>query len=150
MILHRFMSLQEYELLISGHELHNFKIHSMDGCRTSSVGFCFFEEDPDVAVRWLGGIVCLDMCVTMEVPDKMCVKSWGLYLNAKDMDMSKPMNYDDLMRTAKFSRRTEFCCCRYSKRQVQIISATNKYSLMYPSRAEYQGMIDAMLRGEKI
>lgn len=144
------MCAQEYKSLINGNVLVNFKQHNKNGSRTSSIGFCFFKEDPDEAVHWLSGIADLDWCVTMEVEDKFLVKSWGLYLDEKNTDLSKPMNYEDFMRSAKFIRREEFCRCRYSNAQVRILSATDKYSTMYPPRSGNKPFIRAMIAGVKI
>ena len=151
MEIHRFMSRREYELLAAGKELYNPTNHrKKDKKRTNSIGFCFFTENPDDAVHWLSGIVDLDVCVTMEVPDGWGVKSWGLYLDDEATDMSKPMNYQDFMREAKFKKRAEICRCRYSTKDVRIIDATDKYYSMYPPRSEHQHLIKAMLAGVKI
>lgn len=151
MIIHRFMSRSEYEQLVAGKELYNnTNHHKKDQKRTNSVGFCFFMEDPDQAVHWLCGIVDLEMCVTMEVPDGWGVRSWGLYLDEEASDLSKPMNYQEFMREAKWKKRTEICRCRYSTKQVRIISATDKYYHLYPPRSEHQHLIKAFLAGVRI
>ena len=58
MILHRFMSEAEFERLLAGERLTNTTdFHGEQGRHTTSVGFCFFPEDPDEAIHWLRGIV---------------------------------------------------------------------------------------------
>lgn len=151
MIVHRFMSKQEYLALIDGKVLRNSTDHRRkDRKRTTSVGFCFFTEDPDQAVHWLSGIADLDYCVTLEVPDGYLIPSWGMYLDDDGTDLSRPMNYDELMRTAKFKKRTEYCRCLYSLSEVRILAATDKYAHLYPPRSEHQHLIQAMLAGVRI
>lgn len=150
MTVHRFMSDQEYRALIGGKVLRNSTDHRKQNCcRTTSVGFCFFAEEPDESVHWLSGCVDLDWCVTLEVPDGYLVPSWGTYIDNEGIDLSRPMNYEELMRTAKFKRRSEYCRSVYSMRDVQIIAATDKYYTMYPSRSASNELIMAMLRARE-
>lgn len=70
MILHRFCSAKEYEAFQRGDLLVNNKNHSIKrGSASTSVGFCFFKEDPEDAKHWLSGIVDFDVCITVEVDD---------------------------------------------------------------------------------
>lgn len=151
MIVHRFMGAQECRALLEGKTLYNPTNHrKKDGKRSSSIGFCFFTEEPDDAVHWLSGIVDLDYCVTMEVEDGYLLKSFGVYLDEERTDMSKPMNYEDFMREAKFKKRVEYCRCRYSRKDVKILGVTDKYYKMYPPRSAHQGLLKAMMSGVKI
>ena len=68
MILHRFMSKREYDALMAGKHLVNTIDHGAQGERSSSIGFCFFPEEPSEAIHWLSFIVDADFCVTMEIP----------------------------------------------------------------------------------
>lgn len=145
------MSTKEYLALLEGKELINqVNHHKKFKKRTSSIGFCFFTEPPDEAVHWLSGIVDLDYCVTMDVPDGFLLKSWGMYLDDEHVDLSKPMNYEDLMKSAKFLKRDEYCRCRYSLKDVKILAVTDKYYKMYPPRQSNAPFIKAMLAGQKI
>lgn len=151
MIVHRFMGKQEYLALLDGKELYNpTNHHKKHKMRTSSIGFCFFKEDPDEAVHWLSGIADLDYCVTMDVEDGFLLKSWGLYMDNEATDLSKPMNYQEFMREAKFKKREEFCRCRYSLKNVKILHVTDKYYKMYPPRSMHQHLLKAMLAGVRI
>lgn len=150
MIVHRFMSNAEYARLLEGKELYNNTGHKKNGKRTSSVGFCFFTEDPEDAVHWLSGIVNLEQCVTMEIPDGFLIPSFGMYLDEDGTDLSRPMNYQELMSIAKFKKRTEYCRCRYSLKDVKVISATDKYYSKYPPIEYQQELIKAMLAGARI
>lgn len=151
MIVHRFMSKQELSVLLAGKQLCNSTNHHKKfNRRTTSIGFCFFADDPDEAVHWLSGIVDLDYCVTMEVDDGFLLQSYGLYMDNETTDLSHPMNYDDFMKVAKFKKRTEYCRSRYSLTDVKILNVTDKYYTMYPPRAIQQDLIKAMLAGVKI
>ena len=68
MIVHRFMSSEEYGRLVKGETLENHRHHAKGGA--GSVGFCFTQEAPELAIRWLSGIVDTDYCVTFRVRDK--------------------------------------------------------------------------------
>ena len=149
MIIHRFMSEREYKLLTSGKELYNGTYHRRNGRMSNSRGFCFFLEEPDEAVHWLSGIVDLDWCVTLEVPDGWGIKSWGDYLDEEKTDLSRPMSLEDCLKADR-KRRTEICRIRYSKRDVRIISATQKYYSLYPTRQQRQILIEALFAGGRI
>lgn len=50
------MSEREFERYQNGEVLENNIDHRKSGEHTNSVGFCFFPEEPDDAIRWLSGI----------------------------------------------------------------------------------------------
>ena len=89
MFLFRFMSRQEYELLITGHTIVNMRRHAENGMRTTSVGFCFGEisnTDSDglaevkEAYHHLSGQVCPEVCCVFEVKkDRDLYKAQGVY-----------------------------------------------------------------------
>ena len=79
MIVHRFMSDAEYEVLKAGKRLINCTVHSDKNRKTTSVGFCFFTEDPAEAIHWLSGCCDPDWCVTMEFPDDYLSESKATY-----------------------------------------------------------------------
>lgn len=78
MFLFRFMSRQEYELLVTGHTLVNMRRHADCGARTSSVGFCFGEisntdydglAEVKLAYHYLSGLVCPEVCCVFRVDE---------------------------------------------------------------------------------
>ena len=109
MILHRFMSENEYKKLVAGETLEN---HTRHDAHTSSIGFCFTPSPPEESIHWLSGNVDTDVCVTMAVPDTMATVT-----------------------------RKEFCCERYSIRDVRVLGVTTAFSHI-PGRRE----TDALLR----
>ena len=117
MIVHRFMSSLEYQRLMRGDQLRNFDTHI--ACATDSIGFCFFVEDPFDAIHWLSGIVDCDYCVTMDIPDKMLIKSFATYLNPS---------------TEGRMRKKEYCLTNYCKDDVRIVKVYSeefrKYSYL--------------------
>lgn len=76
----RFMSLAEWEAFERGETLINNTDH-FDGGKggSKSVGFCFTEDAPEVAWRYLAGIVDADVWVTFEFPDNYLIQSDGIY-----------------------------------------------------------------------
>lgn len=124
MILHRFMSAAECAALIKGDLLTNITEHAERGQRTTSVGFCFFPEDPDEAIHWLSGCTFPDYCVTLDIPDYMLQESEGIYRDPKRDDLSKPLGRNRPTMTKK-----EYCLQRYSLRghQIRLLNVTDKY-----------------------
>lgn len=118
MIVHRFMSDKEYRSLLGGETLKNTTVHSSNGYNSSSVGFCFFTEQPDKAIHWLSFIVCSDWCVTFNIPDNMLTKSRALY-----RDPEKDTWYE----TAAIYR-DEYCLKEYSIKTVEILKADNQWA----------------------
>lgn len=129
MIVHRFMSSLEYHKLMKGEVLKNHNTHK--GCKTSSVGFCFFTEPPHEAIHWLSGCVDTDYCVTMDIPADMLTKSKGRY-----RDPSKHNLYDPYISCSMFMERTEWCCCRYSNKEVRVLNATPEFAMYSDIRKE--------------
>lgn len=123
MIVHRFMSLPEYNALISGKVLHNDTVHSQTGQKTDSVGFCFFTEDPDEAIQWLKGIVDADVCVTLAIPMELLNESRGRY---RDVEKDKGSGVFD---NIPMRWRKEYCLTEYSLRDARIVNVTAKYSI---------------------
>lgn len=113
MIIHRFMSEQEYQALLSGKELVNMTRYARKGFKTTSVGFCFFIEDPEAAIHWLGGQVSVDRCVTFEVEEYALRKTMGLYADHNSIFQK--------------IRRIEYCRQRYSLREFRMVCSTDKY-----------------------
>lgn len=121
MILHRFMSNDEYRRLMAGEKLKNTTHHAAKGKKTTSVGFCFFPEDPEKAIHWLSGNVYPEQCVTMDIPDDMLTESKGFYRDAeRDLSVTE----------FKHIERTEYCLTHYSLADgVRVISTTDSYKM---------------------
>ena len=94
MIVHRFMSDTEYECLMAGASLMNGTIHGNHGQATTSVGFCFFTEDPDKAIHWLSGCCDPEWCVTMEFSDGYLKESEATYRDPDNDDLFAPIGSD--------------------------------------------------------
>ena len=144
MIVHRFMSEAEYQSLVKGKMLYNNTNHCKSkGQRSSSVGFCFFIENPDEAVHRLSGIVDLDWCVTMEVDEGFLIQSYGWYVDEGKWDKSRVLRLGD---SVPAIRRREYCRCRYSLVDVQILGATQKYKAMFPSKVKMKEVMKTFVK----
>ena len=128
MILHRFMSEAEYEVLIAGGKLMNATDHHKEhGRKTTSVGFCFFPEDPDKAIHWLSGVVNTEMCVTLDIDNSLLTESTGIYRDDEKDDI-EGMSLLELMFTpAPKIERKEYCLTEYSLNVAKVLDATTKY-----------------------
>lgn len=132
MILHRFMSDREYQALIQGKTLRNTTRHRAKGCHSTSVGFCFFAEDPEDAAHWLSGIVDFDWCVTFDVPDDRICKGKAEYADQQSDEFTAIVE------------RTEYFRTTYSSRDFRILDATCKYAGRYPNKAESDEILRTM------
>lgn len=122
MILHRFCSAREYDSFCRGEELINTTEHGkLRGTASTSVGFCFFPEDPEDAKHWLSGIVDFDYCITVEVKDDEVNPSRGRYLSG---DKTEVMY------------KTEYCCVTYDNVRFRLLDATTKFKSYAPSHSE--------------
>lgn len=120
MIVHRFMSEEEYDLLVSGFTLVNHSDHPYE--RTTSVGFCFTPDNPAEAIRWLGGLVETDYCVTFEVQEGQLSESVAEY-----RDVSVPLpdaSLGFIPKDGKKVRRVEYCTEFYSIRDLRIVDVS--------------------------
>ena len=135
MILHRFMSEAEYEVLIAGGKLMNATDHQKEyGRKTTSVGFCFFSEDPDKAIHWLSGIVNTEVCVTLDIDDSLLTESTGTYRD-DEKDNIEGMSLLELMFTpAPQIERKEYCMTEYSLETVKVLDMTTKYGNYFDRR----------------
>lgn len=128
MILHRFCSQKEFEAYKRGEVLSNPTNHSVKrGGASTSVGFCFFPENPERAKHWLSGIVDFDVCITVEVNPSDVVQSRGRYLGAKKRVVYKK----------------EYCTVEYDNRRFKLIDATTKYSTYAPNHSLLKQMFPA-------
>lgn len=117
MIVHRFMSDKEYKSLMAGETLTNTTNHAANGKRSTSVGFCFFTEEPDKAIHWLSTIVTTDWCVTFDIPDQLLTKSRAHYRDPEHDSFEHPYSI----------WRTEWCLQEYSLADVNVIGATEQW-----------------------
>lgn len=126
MTVHRFMSEAEYECLIAGGRLMNATDHAKErGQLTTSVGFCFFAENPDEAIHWLSGCTYPDWCVTLEFPDGMLRETSATY---RDPDKDNLMEGPILGGNRPTMQKREWCCTMYSLADgVKVLAATDKY-----------------------
>ncbi len=118
--MHRFMSEMEFGALMSGETLVSHDRHPYE--RTTSVGFCFTPDDPSVAIKWLGGLVETDYCVTFEVPEGLLRKSIGEY---RDVTVPLPdVGEGFVPQETEMVRRVEYCAEHYSIRDFRIVSVS--------------------------
>ena len=122
MILHRFMSELEYERLMKGETLHNHTVHRYNGNDSNSIGFCFFSEDPEMAVHWLTGCCNTDVLVTFDVPDDYMRQRSAFYRNP-DIPIPKDLKSENRI------QRLDYCCESYSRQVCKPLSCTRKYRL---------------------
>jgi len=126
MILHRFCSAKEYEAYQRGEVLINESNHSIKrGSASTSIGFCFFPEDPEEAKHWLAGIVDFDYCVTIEVDESLVRKSRGRY-GSRDL--------------SGVEFHEEYCTTSYDNKKFRLVEATTMYSSYAPNHSELKKM----------
>ena len=109
----RFRSRKEWLALCSGQTITNNRKHKS---KTTSVGFCFTEDSPEVAWQYLAGIVDADVCVTFDFPDGFLTES-----TAKYADQSEGAKMTDLM------DKREWCCTEYSLNDANWVDVIDPY-----------------------
>lgn len=124
MIVHRFMSSEEYERLVNGETLENHRHHAKGGAE--SVGFCFTQEAPELAIRWLSGIVDTDYCVTFRVRDKGLLRK--VHATYRDPTVPIPMTGPLITEGMPTMTKEEYCCERYSSKQLKIVRQTTRFN----------------------
>lgn len=125
------MSEREFEAYTKGKTIRNDTKHG-ESAKTSSVGFCFFPEEPEEAHRWLRGIVCDDVCVTFDVPENMVKKSVGTYTDPDKSDNSIGAVLMDIfdhimgneMENVVYMEKVEYCCKKYSRKDFKLVKFT--------------------------
>lgn len=113
----RFMSKDEWDAFKDGRILYNDTDHFNGGRGGSkSKGFCFTEDTPDEAWKYLKGIVDADVCVVFEFPDGYLRESRGIYADHSDG-------------TGFFDKviKTEWCCEEYDNKVAQVVSFRNPF-----------------------
>ena len=112
------MSDIEYRLLMCGDTLTNTTNHAAKGQRSTSIGFCFFTEEPDKAIHWLSTIVSTDWCVTFDIPVQLLTKSKAHYRDPEYDSFEHPTSI----------WRTEWCLQEYSIGTVRVIKADDQWA----------------------
>ena len=116
LILHRFMSREEYIMYQSGEVLHNDTDHYRDGKGGStSTGFCFFIGNVREWAHRLNGLVSFDVLLTVELDlensDADVYITSGLYADDPSSEYPKRKLY------------REVCTTAYSRQSMRFISA---------------------------
>lgn len=111
MKLTRFCSQAEYEKFMAGETLTNHTDHYRGGKGGStSVGFCFTDDPPKTAWRYLKGTVSSEVCMMMDIPKEMLKISTGKYANYSNGQLG----------TLSCLKR-EFCLTTYSNKTVKLV-----------------------------
>ncbi len=107
----RFCSLNEYNKFISGETLINNTNHYKDGKGGSiSVGFCFTDDDPITAWRYLGGIVYPEICMILDIDNSLLTPSFGKYAD-----------YSNRQDGTHACLKMEYCLTKYSNKTAKLI-----------------------------
>lgn len=128
MILNRFCSQREFAAYMRGETLTNYKSHGAIRGRdvTTAVGFCFFDDDPKKAIHRLSGIVDVDQCITVDVPDYAVKVCRGRYTN-----WVRPGVPDGVVMLP------EYCTFSYDKTVFKLVSHTDKYKTYCPNASDF-------------
>lgn len=136
LILHRFMSREEYIMYQSGEVLHNDIDHYKGGEGGSvSKGFCFFTGNGREWAHRLNGLVSFDVLLTVEL---------DLENTDADVYISSGVYADDP--SAEYPRRKlfrEVCTTAYSKQSMRFISADFSWGMdpRFISKDQFHEMI---------
>lgn len=107
----RFCSISEFTKFVSGETLRNDTDHYMGGKGGStSRGFCFTEDDPHTAWRYLKGIVSYDVCMVLEIDKDFLQETSGRYADFSDGKDGS---------TACIKK--EYCTCEYSNKTAKLV-----------------------------
>ena len=111
------MSLAEWQAFQRGERLVNHTDHFCDGKGGSlSKGFCFTEDAPDEAWKYLEGIVDADVRATFEFPDGYLRESRGIYA-----DHSEGAKFEDRV------LKTEWCCEKYHRGIAKVVNVIDPF-----------------------
>ena len=82
---HLLHSIDEYNKFMAGETLTNTTDHYKGGKGGStSKGFCFIEDNPKAAWRYLKGIVNPEVCMVLEIDPSLLTSSFGKYADYSD------------------------------------------------------------------
>lgn len=123
----RFCSAEEFQKFINGETLHNNTIHQRINHGSKSVGFCFVEDEPEVAFRYLKGIVDLDYCIVLDFEDGHLKPSVGAY-NVGGAN------------AIIIEKKREWCCEWYNNKVATLVYADKHYAQLAPSRRDLKRM----------
>lgn len=113
----RFMSKDEWDAFKEGRILYNETDHFYGGKGGSnSKGFCFTEDTPDEAWKYLKGIVDADVCAVFEFPDGHLKESYGVYA-----DQREGAEFFDKM------LKREWCCQTYHSSIAKVIEVKDPF-----------------------
>jgi len=111
MIVTRFCSIEEYKKFMSGETLINTTDHFRGGRGGSvSVGFCFTEDDPVTAWRYLKDIVYPEICMVLDIDDQLLTVSLGKYAD-----------YSDGKDGSDACIKVEYCLTQYSNKTAKLV-----------------------------
>ena len=111
------MSRAEWDAFQDGRILYNDTDHFNGGRGGSkSKGFCFTEDTPDEAWKYLKGIVDADVWATFEFPDGYLGESRGIYA-----DHSEGADFFDKV------IKTEWCCVKYHRSIAKVVDVINPF-----------------------
>ena len=113
----RFCSIEEYRRLISGEYLYNPTNHAALGRPSTSVGFCFAEDDPATAWRYLKGIVDVDICLQLVFKPGTLTKSKGRYADYSNGTFS----------SLPPCIKREWCCTTYSLSDIETLEVITDF-----------------------
>ena len=130
----RFLSKKELDKLLEGKTLLNYTNHNMQGNRTDSVGFCFFDtsEPAEDRIEYLYGIVSMEAVIEIETDMEM-KKGTGEYASPE----TRP-TLEELLNGITYERelKTEYSTTKYSLDTVRLIRiGTPK---LWPHRIEWE------------
>lgn len=126
LILHRFCSQEEFDSYMRGEQLVNNKDHSkIRGTASTSVGFCWFTEDPDIAKHRLSGIVDFDVCITVETDAANVKESKGRYR----------------VNNVRGVYLIEYCCTSYDNKRFRLVEATDRFKSYAPNARDLRRII---------
>lgn len=128
----RFMGRDEFDKLMAGEILTNTTNHREHGSFSESVGFCFTEDEPMKAWRYLDGVCKADVWVTFDFPDGYLTESGGLYA---DRTESGEM--------VGLARKREWCCTEYSMDTAIIVKMDAHFN--YDGHPELNSAADAFM-----
>lgn len=128
----RFMSRCEWDKLKAGQTITNNRKHD---AKTTSVGFCFTEDEPQVAWKYLSGVVDADVCATFDFPDGFLTESTAQYA-----DRREGAKFFDLM------EKRDWCCTEYSLDDCKVVNVIDPY--MGEDYRDLKKIVDFLWREE--
>lgn len=120
----RFMSNEEFEKYINGETLINNTNHKNNKFRTSSDGFCFFNEeaiDIKEAIHFLSGIVNFDVCAVFETDISTLHKGYGIYAKPLKSTGNFAIDLYNVLTNRETIKRTEYSTKQYNKKTFKLI-----------------------------